>query len=142
MVCLTVCCVYQISHKYVERRLLVAEACGAVASYLPVCTQLPYMMFVCECVCICVKLLLMCESVCTGVRLLFMCECVCMCVRLSLVCECVCMCVRLLLATKSEKWNGQPELACVSVQCSPLKTSECMVLHMPASREMMEQIDG
>lgn len=39
VVCLTVCYVYQISHKYVERRLLVAEACGAVASYLPVCTQ-------------------------------------------------------------------------------------------------------
>ncbi|XP_076470808.1 RAB11-binding protein RELCH homolog isoform X2 [Babylonia areolata] len=28
-------CWEQISHKYVERRLLVAEACGAVASYLP-----------------------------------------------------------------------------------------------------------
>ncbi|KAJ8302481.1 hypothetical protein KUTeg_018877 [Tegillarca granosa] len=28
-------CWEQISHKYVERRLLVAEACGALASYLP-----------------------------------------------------------------------------------------------------------
>lgn len=26
----------QITHKYVERRLLVAEACGALAPYLPV----------------------------------------------------------------------------------------------------------
>ena len=85
-----------------ERRLLVAEACGAVASYLPVRTQPSYVMF---------------------------------------VCECVCMCVRWLHATKNEKCNGQPKLACLSVQHPPLKTSECMVLHMPASREMMEQID-
>ena len=32
--------VTQISHKYVERRLLVAEACGALASYLSVSTTI------------------------------------------------------------------------------------------------------
>jgi len=30
--------VFQISHKYMERRLLVAEACGALAAYIPVRT--------------------------------------------------------------------------------------------------------
>ena len=28
--------IFQINHKYMERRLLVAEACGALAAYLPV----------------------------------------------------------------------------------------------------------
>ncbi|XP_065114155.1 RAB11-binding protein RELCH homolog isoform X3 [Paramisgurnus dabryanus] len=32
-------CWEQINHKYPERRLLVAEACGALAPYLPVCVQ-------------------------------------------------------------------------------------------------------
>ena len=31
-------CWEQITHKFPERRLLVAEACGALAPYLPVCS--------------------------------------------------------------------------------------------------------
>ena len=30
------CLLLQIGHKYVERRLLVAESCGGLAPYLPV----------------------------------------------------------------------------------------------------------
>lgn len=34
------CSLLQIGHKYVERRLLVAEACGGLAPYLPVNNKL------------------------------------------------------------------------------------------------------
>lgn len=46
--CCVLCCLChmcvslaQINHKYPERRLLVAEACGALAPYLPVRDSVP-----------------------------------------------------------------------------------------------------
>ena len=75
--CWNVYYVCQISHKYVERRLLVAEACGAVASYLPVGTKV-----VCICLCVCVHV---CVCVCV-------CACAYVCVYACVhVCVCICL---------------------------------------------------
>lgn len=52
----------QISHKYYERRLLVAEACGVLAPYTPVSHNLKHLIvgYIAPYLCVCFSLSLNC----------------------------------------------------------------------------------